>query len=61
LALRWITMFPEVTTAIPGAKTSAQAAENTHAIDLSPLSAATMQRVHAVYDTLIRPQVQQRW
>ena len=61
LALRWIMMFPAVTTAIPGAKNPEQAEDNASAAALPPLSAATMDRVQAVYDTLIRPQVQQRW
>ncbi len=60
-ALRWILMFPEVTTAIPGAKNPAQATANAQAAALPPLDAATMQRAQAVYDQLIRPQVQQRW
>ncbi len=60
-ALRWITMFPEVTTAIPGAKTPAQAEENARAADLPPLSDATMQRTREIYDTLIRPEVHHRW
>jgi aryl-alcohol dehydrogenase-like predicted oxidoreductase len=61
LALRWIAMFPEVTTSIPGAKTPEQAEENTKAIDLPPLSDSSMQQVREVYDTLIRAQVQNRW
>src|SRR5947208_13066965 len=60
-ALRWILMFPEVTTAIPGAKNPQQAEDNVHAATLSPLSDETMRRVQAVYDTYIRPQVHHRW
>ncbi len=61
LALRWITMFPEVTAAIPGAKTPEQAEENVRAADLPPLDIATMRRVEAIYDRYIRPQVHHRW
>lgn len=61
LALRWILMFPEVTTAIPGAKTPAQAAENVQAAQLPPLNAETMRRIQEVYDTLIRAEVHSRW
>ncbi|HEX7733628.1 MAG TPA: aldo/keto reductase [Ktedonobacteraceae bacterium] len=61
LALRWILMFPEVTTAIPGAKTPAQATENVQAAQLPPLSTTTMNRVQAVYNSLIRPEVHTRW
>ncbi|HLV98384.1 MAG TPA: aldo/keto reductase [Ktedonobacterales bacterium] len=60
-ALRWITMFPEVTTTIPGAKDPQQAADNARAGALPPLSEATMQGVRAVYDTHIRALVQNRW
>ncbi len=60
-ALRWILMFPEVTTAIPGAKNPQQAEDNVHAAALPPLSDETMRRVQAVYDSYIRPQVHNRW
>jgi aryl-alcohol dehydrogenase-like predicted oxidoreductase len=60
-ALRWILMFPDVTTAIPGARTAAQAEENTRAAELPPLDPAVMARVQAIYDDLIRPQVHAHW
>src|SRR5579863_2658059 len=60
-ALRWILMFPEVTAAIPGAKTPQQAEDNVQAAELPPLSDETMQKVREVYDTHIRAQVQHRW
>jgi aryl-alcohol dehydrogenase-like predicted oxidoreductase len=60
-ALRWILMFPEVTAAIPGAKTPQQAEDNVQAAELPPLSEETMQMVREVYDTCIREQVQDRW
>lgn len=60
-ALRWILMFPEVTSTIPGAKNAQQAADNVQAAMLPPLSDETMRRVQAVYDRAIRPQVQHRW
>ena len=60
-ALRWILMFPDVTTAIAGAKNPQQAADNVGAVSLPPLSEETMQKVREVYDTYIRAQVQQRW
>lgn len=61
LALRWILMFPEVTTAIAGAKNQQQVADNVGAASLSPLSNETMQRVQEIYDRYIRPQVHHRW
>ncbi len=60
-ALRWILMFPEVTSTIPGAKNAQQAADNVQAATLPPLSDETMRSVQAIYDSAIRPQVQHRW
>jgi aryl-alcohol dehydrogenase-like predicted oxidoreductase len=52
-------MFPEVTCAIPGAKTAAQARENAGV--LPPLSDETMAAVRAVYDSRIRAHVHAGW
>jgi aryl-alcohol dehydrogenase-like predicted oxidoreductase len=60
-ALRWILMFPEISCAIPGAKTPKQAEENCAASALPPLSAETMAAVAKIYDEKIRPLVHQRW
>jgi aryl-alcohol dehydrogenase-like predicted oxidoreductase len=60
-ALRWILMFAEVTSTIPGAKNPEQAEDNVKAAALPPLTNETMLRVQEVYDTYIRPEVQQRW
>jgi aryl-alcohol dehydrogenase-like predicted oxidoreductase len=61
LALRWITMFPAVTCAIPGAKNPAQVAENVAAGQLPPLDAAAMEAVAAIYDRSVRAQVHHLW
>jgi aryl-alcohol dehydrogenase-like predicted oxidoreductase len=61
LALRWTLMFPEVTTAIPGAKNPSQAEQNARAVKLAPLSEEAMSQVHAVYDRRIRAAVHDRW
>ncbi len=61
LALRWILMFPEVSTVIAGAKNPQQAQENAQAVNLPLLSDDTMQRVQEIYNRRIRPQVHQRW
>jgi len=61
MALRWILMFEAVTCAIPGAKRPAQAEDNIHAADLPPLTDATMQKIKAIYDRSIRPQVHHLW
>ena len=60
-ALRWIIQFPEVTTAIPGAKSPQQAEDNVAAASLPALSEATLQRVREIYDERIRPLVHHRW
>src|SRR6266540_1449624 len=60
-ALRWILMFPEVSTVIAGAKNPQQAEDNTRAAELPPLSEETMQRVREIYDKYIRAQVHHYW
>lgn len=61
LALRWILMFPEVTTVIPGARNTEQAQDNVRAAELSPLSDEAMQHARAVYDRYFRESVHPRW
>jgi aryl-alcohol dehydrogenase-like predicted oxidoreductase len=61
LALRWILMFDEVSTVIPGASRSDQALANIRAADLPPLSAAQMHAVQDVYLNCIKPHVHQLW
>jgi aryl-alcohol dehydrogenase-like predicted oxidoreductase len=60
-ALRWILDQHGVTVVIPGARNPQQARDNAAAADLSPLPSATLDAVRAVYDELIRPQVQDKW
>ncbi|HEX2209710.1 MAG TPA: aldo/keto reductase [Longimicrobium sp.] len=61
LALRWILMFPEVTTTIPGARNTRQAEDNVRAAGLPPLSGEAMAHVRAVYDRHFRQSVHPRW
>lgn len=61
LALRWILMFDAVTCTIPGAKTAAQARDNTGASALAALDERTMAAVRAVYDDLVRAHVHASW
>lgn len=60
-ALRWITMFPEVTCTIPGAKRPAQVEENIAAADFPAISPEIMAKVTALYDRSIRPLVHHYW
>lgn len=61
LALRWILMWDEVSTAIPGAKNPQQATDNAAAADLSPIDAATMAHLESLYRDRIGPLVHHRW
>ena len=61
LALRWILSFPEVTTAIPGARTARQAEDNVRAADLPPPSDEFMAAAREVYDQHFRAAVHGRW
>lgn len=60
-ALKWILMFPEVSTVIPGAKNPRQAEENAKASDLPPLQEEAMERIRKIYEEYIRPDVHHRW
>jgi aryl-alcohol dehydrogenase-like predicted oxidoreductase len=60
-ALRWVLMWPEVTTVIPGARTPAQARENAAAARLPPLDERTMAAARQVYDELVSPHVHRLW
>ena len=60
-ALRWITMHPAVTCAIPGGKRAGQVADNVSAADLPALSDAQLQAVQNVYEQFAKPWVHQGW
>ncbi len=60
-ALRWILMFDAVTCAIPGAKNSKQASDNTATVDLPALSDRQMGEITRLYDRFVREQVHFRW
>uniref|UniRef100_A0A7V3YF01 Aldo/keto reductase n=1 Tax=Candidatus Caldatribacterium californiense TaxID=1454726 RepID=A0A7V3YF01_9BACT len=60
-ALKWILMFPEVSTVIPGAKNPRQAEENAKTSDLPPLKEEVMERIREIYEEYILPDVHHRW
>jgi aryl-alcohol dehydrogenase-like predicted oxidoreductase len=60
-ALRWILMFPEVSTVIPGASQVEQIEANLAAADQRALTNAEMDGVAAVYERDIKPSVHQLW
>jgi aryl-alcohol dehydrogenase-like predicted oxidoreductase len=61
LALRWVAMFREVSTVIPGARNADQARENAEAASLPPLDERSMALVADVYRRRIAPHVEDRW
>ncbi|MTV27676.1 aldo/keto reductase [Nitriliruptoraceae bacterium ZYF776] len=61
LALRWLVDLPQVTAAIPGARTAEQARANAAVLDLPPLDDATTDALRAIYDRDIRRHVHDRW
>ena len=60
-ALRWILDQPGVSVVIPGARNPAQVAGNISAATLRPLTEDQLTAVQETYDTLIRPQIHDRW
>ncbi|MBN2112600.1 MAG: aldo/keto reductase [Acidimicrobiia bacterium] len=60
-ALRWILMFDEVSTVIPGAKSAEQARANAAAADLAPLPPETMAAVADLYERRVKPLVHHYW
>lgn len=60
-SLRWILSHPEVTCAIPGAKTADQTRTNVAASDLGPLTSQQMIEVRKIYNEKIARHVHHRW
>ena len=60
-ALRWVIQQPGVTTVIPGARTTAQARQNSAAASLPPLPPDQLDAIAGLYDKYFRAQVHDRW
>ena len=60
-ALRWILMFDEVSTVIPGAKNPSQVLDNIAASEAKPLSDDLMYKVEQIYNDYIKEDVHLRW
>ncbi|MBN3521804.1 aldo/keto reductase [Algoriphagus lutimaris] len=60
-ALKWVLMFPEVSTVIPGASNLEQLESNVKVSDLPPLSAKQMEVVKTVYEKYIKEEVHHMW
>ncbi|HUX13190.1 MAG TPA: aldo/keto reductase [Spirochaetia bacterium] len=61
MALRWVLMFPEVSTVIPGASREEQAQQNALAADVPAFTQEQMAEIQNIYDEMIRPHVHQLW
>lgn len=60
-AIKWVLMFPAVSTVIPGASKSSQVISNVAAIDLLEISPEKMAKVKAVYDKYFRTEIHPQW
>lgn len=61
IALRWILMFDQVSTVIPGASRKEQILENVEASNLPPLSEEDMKKVEEIYNIYIKDSVEDLW
>ena len=60
-AIRWILMFPEISTVIPGASRPEQVSSNIKASELPALSKEQMEGVQRVYEQYVKPAVHGLW
>jgi aryl-alcohol dehydrogenase-like predicted oxidoreductase len=60
-AIRWVLMFPQVSTVIPGASKVEQVTSNVRAGNLPALSEHQMKAVQQVYEKYIKEDVHQEW
>lgn len=60
-ALRWVLMFPEVSTVIPGASRTEQVAPNLAAAGVRALTEEEMDGVATIYGKYIKPSVHHLW
>lgn len=61
VALRWILMFKEVSTVIPGASKLEQLDSNLKALSIPSLQKAQLQAIDEIYREYIKEYVHQRW
>jgi aryl-alcohol dehydrogenase-like predicted oxidoreductase len=60
-ALRWILMFPEISTVIPGASKPEHLVSNVKASKLPSLTEQQVSQIRALYESIIKPHVHQLW
>lgn len=60
-AIRWVLMFPQISTVIPGASRVAQLQDNVKAASLPALSQEQMQGVQRIYEQYLKAAVHPQW
>jgi aryl-alcohol dehydrogenase-like predicted oxidoreductase len=60
-AIKWVLMFGQVSTVIPGASSSAQVSSNVQAAALPQLTYAQMEAVKHIYDSYFRADIHHLW
>ncbi|EKB50369.1 aldo/keto reductase [Cecembia lonarensis] len=60
-AIRWILMFPQVSTVIPGASKVEQVSANLHAMELPTIGAEQMEAVRTVYEKYFKADIHHLW
>jgi aryl-alcohol dehydrogenase-like predicted oxidoreductase len=61
VALKWITLFDEVSCIIPGASRPDQVESNIRALDIPELNPKELERIQVVYENRIKPLVHHLW
>ena len=61
IALQWILQFEEVSCIIPGASKKEHLLNNLSVYELPKLSAEKKEKMNAIYEEYIKPEVHQRW
>ncbi len=61
LAIRWILMYSQVSTVIPGASKPEQMLSNVKASELPAIDTETFGRIHRLYRDRVKPLVHHRW
>ena len=61
IALKFILMFDQVSTVIPGASKKEHIISNVKASELPPLSKEDMDYIYHIYDTYIKTHVHHLW
>ncbi|TVP45106.1 MAG: aldo/keto reductase [Mongoliibacter sp.] len=60
-AIKWVLMFPSVSTVIPGASKAEQVSSNVNAVNLPDITPEKMAKVKAVYDKYFRYEIHPNW